>query len=554
MKNRRVIYFFTAILGAAILGGCAKTPETSLVKQKGTASLGNYEEGDSISGVNEERESEDMPRGDGETVETEKDRAVPLDGEEGSRQGSNALRNALGAPETYQSELQDATGKFSVKINADVEIPDSDKVSAITVSQHPFDQEQIDLITDTFFSGGRVYDLEKMWEMTKDECLAKIEELKGYVAQGNLDPFGYGTDENGEFFFDLYQAIEEYERSYEEAPEEREMVEVTPGISYETVRDDEGNEWQDDTFYGLVQMPDSTEYVYRLQSYGSTPMAVCISKVCVSRKSGEKSYAFDKMWTDYDAIEYSAGKNSEEAGGWRGVPTREELEKQIGITLEEAQAMAEEKVRALGLDDMELTDWRYGVLGTDEETESGAPNIEAVDTGYILNYGRVLNGIPITYTSDLGGGLESMDSDRESWGYETLEFDITKDGIDSVIFYNRYDIGETKTENLRLLSFDEIMEIFEKMILVQSADALNYLESYGINIDRVTFGYTRIYEPAASSRSGILVPVWDFFGSNSQRYKEEDGTISEFVSPSGSISYITINAVDGSIIDRGLGY
>ena len=33
------------------------------------------------------------------------------------------------------------------------------------------------------------------------------------------------------------------------------------------------------------------------------------------------------------------------------------------------------------------------------------------------------------------------------------------------------------------------------------------------DIDRIVLGYARIYEPSTDPHTGLLVPVWDFFGS-----------------------------------------
>ena len=67
----------------------------------------------------------------------------------------------------------------------------------------------------------------------------------------------------------------------------------------------------------------------------------------------------------------------------------------------------------------------------------------------------------------------------------------------------------------------------------------------------------RIYEPATDSKSGVLVPVWDFFGSFEGFYTEEQqvqGAPETFGNYDTNMSYLTINAIDGSVIDRGLGY
>ena len=57
-----------------------------------------------------------------------------------------------------------------------------------------------------------------------------------------------------------------------------------------------------------------------------------------------------------------------------------------------------------------------------------------------------------------------MDSTMETWSYESLCFYVDKDGIESMTYSNPYTIGNIKTENLNLLSFSEIMKIYEVML------------------------------------------------------------------------------------------
>ncbi len=129
------------------------------------------------------------------------------------------------------------------------------------------------------------------------------------------------------------------------------------------------------------------------------------------------------------------------------------------------------------------------------------------------------------------------------------------------------------------------MDIYEKMMLIKNADYMENAKELTYKIDRIVFGYTRIYEPKSDSRSGVLVPAWDFFGSyegytriyepkSDSRsgvlvpawdffgsyegtYKEgaewETGSENFLYAPQYE-SYLTINAIDGSVIDRGLGY
>jgi hypothetical protein len=63
-------------------------------------------------------------------------------------------------------------------------------------------------------------------------------------------------------------------------------------------------------------------------------------------------------------------------------------------------------------------------------------------------------------------------------------------------------------------------------------------------IDEIRFGYARIREVDVYDE-GLLVPAWDFFG----RVTSADGVYNQ-----PQRSWFTINAIDGSIIDREQGY
>ena len=73
----------------------------------------------------------------------------------------------------------------------------------------------------------------------------------------------------------------------------------------------------------------------------------------------------------------------------------------------------------------------------------------------------------------------------------------------------------------------------------------------------IRFGYMQV-KLKKIMNTFIIVPVWDFFGLSKKLYTEnisnwtqEDGWL---ISDNLAISHITINAVDGSVIDRDLGY
>ena len=74
------------------------------------------------------------------------------------------------------------------------------------------------------------------------------------------------------------------------------------------------------------------------------------------------------------------------------------------------------------------------------------------------------------------------------------------------------------------------------------------LEYTGYDIQKVVLTLRRIQEQNASD-VGLLVPVWDFYGSETIEYSGEPRTTLERELP-----ILTINAIDGSVIDLTKGY
>ena len=349
------------------------------------------------------------------------------------------------------------------------------------------------------------------------------------MANGNLDPNNWGTDDDGNYIYDIYADIEYWESEYETAPEAKTLVEGRPVVGVASQASD-GQIMEENSFSGVAVMNDGSKYYYKTYSSGSDTLAVRIKKTA---KAGGEALPTDTSWFDYT-----------DSNGFQK-PTEES----IGLSLENAKKLVQEKVDKMGITDLQCTGWDYAVC-TNLEDDNTLSNI---GTGYHIYYNRVINGVPITQTMDSGGNLEDMDSTMETWSYESLEFFVDKDGIASVAYRDPYIIGETKTENLSLLPFSEIMKTYEKMMVVTNADNMEYENSRVYDIDRIVLGYARIYEPSKDAHTGLLVPVWDFFGTRKTE-TEYDGESYSDTTDYPTWSYLTINAVDGSIIDRSLGY
>ena len=101
------------------------------------------------------------------------------------------------------------------------------------------------------------------------------------------------------------------------------------------------------------------------------------------------------------------------------------------------------------------------------------------------------------------------------------------------------------------MDFNDVMDIFNKMIVVTNAYLSDDM-SKTINVDRIELGLMRITDPATRS-SGIVIPVWDFFGNVTTAFKNGEKSYSELDDdPLNSV--LAINAIDGTLVDRSRGY
>ena len=516
-------------LCVGMLTGCAQTPDSSLVKPKGSSAMDAYKKADDSVDMAENNTVSDAAADSNSAVSENDSTTDNNNSSSAASAAKTTIRDLINAPQTYKSQVTDDSAKLVVNTDATVEIPDVDKISAISVTPAEVTQDLLDRITDAFFSDATLYTADSYYVQTKSEIKEILDGLKEDVANGNLDPNNWGTDDEGNYIYDIYSDIESWESEYEAAPETKTLVEGKPVAGAQDLSAD-GQVMSDNSFSGVAVMNDGSTYYYKTYSSGSDTLAVRIKKTA---KAGGEALPTDTTWSEYT-----------NSSGFQ-----EPTEESIGLSLEDAKKLVQEKVDKIGITDLQCTGWNYAVC-TNLEDDSTLSNI---GTGYHIYYNRVINGVPITQTMDSGGNLEDMDSTMETWSYEDLDFFVDKDGIASVTYCNPYLIGETQTENLSLLPFSEIMKTYEKMMVVTNADNMEYDNSRVYDIDRIVLGYARIYEPSKDAHTGLLVPVWDFFGTRKVE-SEYDGESYSDTTDYPTWSYLTINAVDGSIIDRSLGY
>lgn len=506
MKKRMVLIF----LGCMLLGGCQKTPEDQVVREKGSASVENYEKAEDMEGT---------------------------------------MAEQLSVPERYTAQVETEDKIYTMEADASVQLPEAESMNVYQAEQKEMDQEFIDRFTESFLGDAPVYDSISYSQRTKGEILEELEELKGYQAAGNEDPYGSREEykrycqeeglpwdeETLDSIFNLENQIEVTEQLYAEAPETAEKVKVKPSFG---ANEDLGEKGENG-FTGIAEVGDAL-YALDFGSGEAGGFDAGFARVQKEREAGIH------IWDKPIACEEIREEDRAELTGF---PSEEEAEKKAG-DLEAAREKAAAYIQSCGL--TEFQEDACQLVVSQELTMTNAAVYE--EAAWAFYFTRTLDGVPVTYDMNLGGGLESMDSTNEAWPYERCTVIVNQEGLCFAEIANLYEVTGVQVEQVKLKTFPQIAEIFEKMIKIKNSD----LGSQGTvdcdqKISRCRLGYMRIYDPGTDSRSGLLVPVWDFYGETRITTAYEGETASYAMAyPYQSI--MTVNAIDGTVIDRSLGY
>ena len=160
-----------------------------------------------------------------------------------------------------------------------------------------------------------------------------------------------------------------------------------------------------------------------------------------------------------------------------------------------------------------------------------------------LLYAYSQRQIPVTVSEsqELGGTTTSEELYSPVFSPEIFQFVMNAGVIESFLWRNPCSISE-RYNAVDLLPFDQIYETFKKQVFLRDYGA----EKLRLIINDIKLGY--YYLPQKDSNNKyLLVPVWDFIG-----IKEDDKGNFWGIGEEGS--FLTINAIDGTIINRLLGY
>ena len=163
--------------------------------------------------------------------------------------------------------------------------------------------------------------------------------------------------------------------------------------------------------------------------------------------------------------------------------------------------------------------------------------------GNMFLFTRTVEVVPVAWTNKECQAYDNLqDTYNRKIPYETMTVVIDlDDGAVWLMWQAPHVINIGSGQTAALLSFDQIMSVAAQLLpLKYQYGEINLAyrnqDATRLAVGRITLSYSRVQD--RNNPTGFLmVPVWDFFSADDP-----------------AESFLTINAVDGTVIDRGFGY
>lgn len=269
-----------------------------------------------------------------------------------------------------------------------------------------------------------------------------------------------------------------------------------------------------------------------------------LSSIVVRNSEYETSFTFNNYDYAQEPFQYA-------------IPCPDEAK---GAAYDTAVAAGDSFLHSLGLTEYGLFDVALTPHGTKswvfatQESPSGEMGYY-----YTLYYTRTIDGVPVTYVDDesIMGDKPVKEVYAAPISNESILLQIDDTGVVQFIWEHPITIGAQETR-AALLPWEAIQETMQKQMRYEKeADPRFGILTRRYYIDRITLGYALTRNP----KGGYwLLPVWDFFGTLQQQFEKGAGDPAN-MDPNNvatvdtyGLSFLTINGMDGSIIDRRVGY
>ena len=514
MKQKKLL---AAALSLLLLTGCAENPDSDIIVHK------------------------DMEKLIDEAQQTDESKAEVADLQQNDR---------------YTADFTNESLRVSVHADAEVEIPDIDRLSMYRVKQRRFTQEDCDRVRAALMGDAPLTDCTQILQIrTKgqiEELIAESrEELANQTQKIAEDPdYAALVEENApEMLAEIQDDIDRLQAEYEAAPADIDYADYASDGKLEKNADKIAQEQDENGFWHSYcrHIPD-----------GDTLWVCSQDGKAMLHAQNTDDYS-NAMWFSKSPAGY------QNCGGYmvelrpmnelsEGAADLDPLPGETAnLSREDAEAQAEEFLAKIGAEDFICREGEHMTV-LERLTVQKHTNFREIEHSYartcwVLRYYRSVGGAPVEQPSGTKKteGTETDSYQQKMWPAEVIELRINDSGIVRMQWNAPLEITETVVENAAMKPFDEITEACGKMLPMTATNAVSELQT-DIEIDRVTLSYSRISEKDDFDK-GLIVPVWAFYGS--RKVTGED-YYDQHLSFTGV--QLALNAIDGSVIDADLGY
>ena len=415
----------------------------------------------------------------------------------------------LGAPERYRAKLTSAGGHLTVDVDAPVTLPNVE-LPVVRVSPYLFTDEDVrryarallgeDLrCVDPWSENSRT---RVMWEK---EVLALKNDLDHWEEYGSIIWDSYDSKA------DLETALQQKMVQAANAPERPETA--APTWTWETpnVWTKDGQQETTDRYMTLLVLnEDDSESLLSIDR--ASEWGRCGLRYLRDADSSLHFSLFDGSWPN-----------------------------ELSLTREGAQLLAEQKLQDMGLDHLRCA------YAASIRVYRGDVIVEGNPYGayWAFVFTPEVNGALLGFTAQTA--VEPSEYNRE-WRYEQCRILVDEAGVALLEYDAPCAVEKIEVAAATLLPFQKIQEIFEKMVLIvnNNADVNSSDQRYTVTEVRLSL----VSLPEQNGDGGLLAPCWDFLGypAETADYPPQWRTLG--LQPHAIYCHLTVNAIDGSIIQR----
>ena len=500
---RKISYVFMAVLTMVIaIAGCQSTPDKPVVIQKDMEQM---------------IEKAQMTATADETPDM-------------------TIKECAGAPDTFVFESTE--GNFTVSANAPVFVPESEGMPIINVRSTVFSQEMVDKYWNALV-GER-----PMWEWSDQPTKGDLEQMIINQRQMMAETEDEGNDIQG--YEDI---IAELERLYQSAPETSDVAPATSQLK-EKINWDPVLGTIDTRYEGTngssvksrTELSNTDEWIFLSARNPWTGEEGSIKSDTLPASMRFEAPAIENCYFNQVAIDENTKLDASVSALLKMTPT--EAKQKVEDFLNETDTPM--KVYSMKL-----------ISDADEATGKQAQHyayefncVRMLENGLTVSapaYGVMSCYMPPGY---LPKSAEPAFS--SSWTYENFMLQLDDDGFFQIGWLAPIDILDSEVENCEMLPFEDIKAVFEKMIFVSYEPNIQNGYSMTCDISQLRLEMMRVRKQNTDPNAldGLLIPVWNFYGEISI-YSDNGEKVGGF---SDGSNILTINAIDGSVIDISKGY